>query len=163
MTAVLIGYARCTTDKQDVEANRQILLALHVAANRIYRDRTYSGTTRARPGPGQTRAAVRTGDTFMVPKLDRLVCSTPTPGRSAIRSSPAASACSWERWSTSRPTRWPGCSSTSWPPPPSSKSTCYGCAPAKAWRSPGQGQAKRPRAEAVPAEAGAPGPAARRR
>lgn len=49
VTAVLIGYARCSTDKQDLEANRQILLDLGVPAERIYLDRAYSGTTPARP------------------------------------------------------------------------------------------------------------------
>ncbi|NES13631.1 MULTISPECIES: recombinase family protein [Micromonospora] len=77
MTAVLIGYARCSNDKQDLEANRQILLDLGVPAERIYLDRTYSGTTRDRPGLDQALAAVRTGDTLVVPKLDRLARSVP--------------------------------------------------------------------------------------
>ncbi|GGQ42925.1 recombinase family protein [Couchioplanes azureus] len=77
MTAVLIGYARCSTDKQDLEANRQILLDLGVPADQIYLDRAYSGTTRARPGLDQALAAVRAGDTLVVPKLDRLARSVP--------------------------------------------------------------------------------------
>ena len=77
MTAALIGYARCSTDKQDLEANRQILLDLGVPAERIYLDRAYSGTMRARPGLDQALAAVRTGDTLVVPKLDRLARSVP--------------------------------------------------------------------------------------
>lgn len=74
---MLIGYARCSTDKQDLEANRQILLELGVAAEHIYLDKAYSGTTRARPGLDQALAAVRTGDTLVVPKLDRLARSVP--------------------------------------------------------------------------------------
>jgi DNA invertase Pin-like site-specific DNA recombinase len=77
MTAVLIGYARCSTDKQDLEANRQILLDLGVSADQIYLDRAYSGTTRERPGLDQALAAVRAGDTLVVPKLDRLARSVP--------------------------------------------------------------------------------------
>ncbi|WP_412738416.1 recombinase family protein [Krasilnikovia sp. MM14-A1259] len=77
MTAVRIGYARCSTDKQDLEANRRILLDLGVPADRIYLDRAYSGTTRARPGLDQALAAVRPGDTLVVPKLDRLARSVP--------------------------------------------------------------------------------------
>src|SRR4051794_35528357 len=38
VTAVLIGYARCSTDKQDLEANRQILLEFGVSADQIYLD-----------------------------------------------------------------------------------------------------------------------------
>jgi DNA invertase Pin-like site-specific DNA recombinase len=73
----LIGYARCSTDKQDLEANRQVLLGLGVPADQIYLDRAYSGTTRARPGLDQALAAVRAGDTLVVPKLDRLARSVP--------------------------------------------------------------------------------------
>jgi DNA invertase Pin-like site-specific DNA recombinase len=47
---MLIGYARCSTDKQDLEANRQILLDLGIDPEHIHLDRAYSGTTRARPG-----------------------------------------------------------------------------------------------------------------
>lgn len=74
---IQIGYARCSTDKQDLEANRQILLELGVPADLIYLDRAYSGTTRARPGLDQALAAVRPGDTLVVPKLDRLARSVP--------------------------------------------------------------------------------------
>ena len=74
---MLIGYARCSTDKQDLEANRQILLELGVEADHIYLDKAYSGTTRARPGLDQSLAAVRAGDTLVTPKLDRLARSVP--------------------------------------------------------------------------------------
>jgi DNA invertase Pin-like site-specific DNA recombinase len=77
VTAVSIGYARCSTDKQDLEANRQILLGLGVPADQIYLDRAYSGTNRTRPGLDQALATVRTGDTLVVPKLDRLARSVP--------------------------------------------------------------------------------------
>lgn len=77
MNAVLIGYARCSTDKQDLEANHRILLDLGVPEDRIYVDRAYSGTTRTRPGLDQALAAVRPGDTLVVPKLDRLARSVP--------------------------------------------------------------------------------------
>jgi DNA invertase Pin-like site-specific DNA recombinase len=35
VTAIRIGYARCSTDKQDLEANRQILLELGVSAEQM--------------------------------------------------------------------------------------------------------------------------------
>lgn len=77
MTATLIGYARCSTDRQDLAAQRQALLELGVAGERIYTDRGLTGTTRARPGLDQALAAVREGDTLVVPKLDRLARSVP--------------------------------------------------------------------------------------
>ena len=77
MTATLIGYARCSTDRQDPAAQRQALLELGVAEDRIYTDHGLTGTTRARPGLDQALAAVRAGDTLVVPKLDRLARSVP--------------------------------------------------------------------------------------
>jgi DNA invertase Pin-like site-specific DNA recombinase len=77
MTHTLIGYARCSTDKQDLTAQRQALLALGVAEDRIYVDQGFTGTNRARPGLDQALAAVRAGDTLVVPKLDRLARSVP--------------------------------------------------------------------------------------
>ena len=77
VTATLIGYARCSTDKQDVEAQRQALLGLGVAGERIYLDRGLTGTNRRRPGLDQALAAVRSGDTLVVLKLDRLARSVP--------------------------------------------------------------------------------------
>lgn len=77
MTATLVGYARCSTDRQDLTAQRQALVELGVAADRIYVDEGLSGTNRARPGLDQALAAVREGDTLVVPKLDRLARSVP--------------------------------------------------------------------------------------
>ena len=77
MTATLIGYARCSTDRQDLAAQRQALLQLGVVEERIYTDHGLTGATRARPGLDQALAAVRQGDTLVVPKLDRLARSVP--------------------------------------------------------------------------------------
>ena len=75
--ATLVGYARCSTDRQDLAAQRQALLQLGVPEDRIYTDHGLTGTTRARPGLDQALAAVRQGDTLVVPKLDRLARSVP--------------------------------------------------------------------------------------
>jgi DNA invertase Pin-like site-specific DNA recombinase len=75
--ATLIGYARCSTDAQDLTAQGQTLLRLGVAADRIYLDKGLTGTNRRRPGLDQALAAVRAGDTLVVPKLDRLARSVP--------------------------------------------------------------------------------------
>ncbi|WP_057411772.1 recombinase family protein, partial [Pseudomonas amygdali] len=77
MTHALIGYARCSTDKQDLASQKEALLKLGVAADRIYTDHGFTGTTRERPGLDQALAAVRNGDTLVVPKLDRLARSVP--------------------------------------------------------------------------------------
>lgn len=77
MTSTLIGYARCSTDDQDLTAQKVALAELGVAADRMYLDHGLTGTNRARPGLAQALAAVRAGDTLVVPKLDRLARSVP--------------------------------------------------------------------------------------
>ena len=70
-------YARCSTDAQDLTAQRDRLRELGVAEDRIYLDHGLTGTTRNRPGLDQALAAVREGDTLVVPELDRLARSVP--------------------------------------------------------------------------------------
>lgn len=77
MTGTLIGYARCSTEAQDLEGQIRALCALGVAEERVYTDRGLTGANRDRPGLGQALAAVREGDTLVVPKLDRLARSVP--------------------------------------------------------------------------------------
>jgi DNA invertase Pin-like site-specific DNA recombinase len=77
MAKTLIGYARCSTDKQDLAAQQAALVELGVSPERIYMDRGLTGTNRERPGLDQALAAVRAGDTLVVPKLDRLARSVP--------------------------------------------------------------------------------------
>lgn len=74
---IKIGYARCSTDKQDLTAQKEALLQLGVEADRIYTDHGFTGRNKARPGLEKALAAVRDGDTFVVPKLDRLARSVP--------------------------------------------------------------------------------------
>jgi DNA invertase Pin-like site-specific DNA recombinase len=77
MTHARIGYARCSTDKQDLAAQKAALERLGVPPERIYTDHGLTGTNRSRPGLDQALAAVRAGDTLVVPKLDRLARSVP--------------------------------------------------------------------------------------
>lgn len=77
MAKTLIGYARCSTDKQDLASQQAALVELGVSPDRIYTDRGLTGTNRERPGLDQALAAVRAGDTLVVPKLDRLARSVP--------------------------------------------------------------------------------------
>jgi DNA invertase Pin-like site-specific DNA recombinase len=60
----MIGYARCSTARQDLTAQRELLEGLGVAADRIYLDHGLTGTNRARPRLDQALAAVRAGDTL---------------------------------------------------------------------------------------------------
>ncbi|EJV7388989.1 recombinase family protein [Escherichia coli] len=77
MTEIRIGYARCSTDKQDLTAQQEALMKLGVSPERIYTDKGLTGSNRQRPGLDQALAAVRRGDTLVVPKLDRLARSVP--------------------------------------------------------------------------------------
>jgi DNA invertase Pin-like site-specific DNA recombinase len=77
MTALLIGYARVSTDAQDLTVQREGLLALGVDPARLYVDHGLTGTNRERPGLREALAACREGDTLVVTKLDRLARSLP--------------------------------------------------------------------------------------
>jgi DNA invertase Pin-like site-specific DNA recombinase len=77
VTGLSIGYARVSTEAQDLTAQRNALAALGVAEERIYVDHGLTGTNRARPGLREALAACRAGDTLVVTKLDRLARSLP--------------------------------------------------------------------------------------
>src|SRR3954468_4196991 len=77
MSRLLIGYARVSTDTQDLTAQRDGLQALGVAPERIYVDHGLTGTHRDRPGLREAVAACRAGDTLVVTKPDRLRPSLP--------------------------------------------------------------------------------------
>lgn len=77
MTALLIGYARCSTDEQDLTVQREGLASLGVTPDRIYVDHGLTGSNRERPGLREALAACRDGDTLVVTKLDRLARSLP--------------------------------------------------------------------------------------
>jgi len=77
MAALLIGYARVSTDQQDLTSQRDGLAALGVASTRVYVDHGLTGTNRERPRLDEALAACREGDTLVVAKLDRLAGSLP--------------------------------------------------------------------------------------
>jgi DNA invertase Pin-like site-specific DNA recombinase len=74
---ILIGYARCSTERQDLSAQRLALRDLGVTDDRVYLDHGLTGRNRSRPGLEKALAAAREGDTLVVPKLDRLARSIP--------------------------------------------------------------------------------------
>jgi DNA invertase Pin-like site-specific DNA recombinase len=84
MNELLVGYARVSTEQQDLTAQREGLHALGVGDDRIYVDHGLTGTNRDRPGLRLALAACRAGDTFVVTKLDRLARSLPVPATSSM-------------------------------------------------------------------------------
>src|SRR6187549_963697 len=77
MNELLVGYARVSTEQQDLTAQRDGLHALGVGDDRIYVDHGLTGTNRDRPGLRLAMAVCRSGDTLVVTKLDRLARSLP--------------------------------------------------------------------------------------
>jgi Resolvase, N terminal domain len=100
MSGTLIGYARCSTDDQDLTAQRDHLRDLGVAERRIYLDHGLTGTNRHRPGLDQALAAVRGGDTLVVPKLDRLARSVPDARAIGDDLAAREPLTIWEIWTT---------------------------------------------------------------
>ena len=77
MGGLLTGYARVSTEEQDLTAQRDGLARLGVEPSRIYVDHGLTGTNRDRPGLREALAACRAGDALVVTKLDRLARSLP--------------------------------------------------------------------------------------
>ncbi|MDT0263508.1 recombinase family protein [Jatrophihabitans lederbergiae] len=77
MSGLLIGYARVSTNEQDLTAQRDALTRLGVDPERVYVDHGQTGTNRRRPGLNEALAACRKGDVLVVAKLDRLARSLP--------------------------------------------------------------------------------------
>jgi DNA invertase Pin-like site-specific DNA recombinase len=69
---MLIGYARVSTQDQNLELQREALTK--AGGQRVFEDRV-SGTRADRPGLGKAQEMMREGDTLVVCKLDRLVRS----------------------------------------------------------------------------------------
>jgi len=74
VTAIKIGYARVSTDGQDLTAQAPALAALGVQPDRVYVDTRHH---RQRSGLREALAACRPGDTLVVTNLDRLARSVP--------------------------------------------------------------------------------------
>jgi DNA invertase Pin-like site-specific DNA recombinase len=66
---MLIGYARVSTQDQNLELQREALT--QAGCTRLYEDKV-SGTRAERPGLAKALEIVREGDTLVVWKLDRL-------------------------------------------------------------------------------------------
>jgi DNA invertase Pin-like site-specific DNA recombinase len=68
---MLIGYARVSTNEQNLNLQRDALRKAGVLAKDIYTD-TITGTKSERPGLSQALSHLRQGDTLVVWRLDRL-------------------------------------------------------------------------------------------
>lgn len=66
-----VGYSRVSTNAQDVDQQHAFLIATGVDEERIYTDVGFTGKNLQRAGLHEAMAAVREGDTFVVPKMDR--------------------------------------------------------------------------------------------
>ena len=77
VSSLLVGYARVSTEAQDLTAQREGLAQLGGELESVYVDHGLTGTTRERPGLREALAACRKGDTLVVTKLDRLARSLP--------------------------------------------------------------------------------------
>jgi DNA invertase Pin-like site-specific DNA recombinase len=65
-----IGYARVSTDEQNLGLQRDALTA--AGCEVLFEDQGISGTAKSRPGLDQALAALKAGDVLVVWKLDRL-------------------------------------------------------------------------------------------
>jgi DNA invertase Pin-like site-specific DNA recombinase len=68
---MFIGYARVSTNEQNLDLQRDALRKAGVNEKHIYTDKI-TGTKAERPGLGQALSHLREGDTLVVWRLDRL-------------------------------------------------------------------------------------------
>lgn len=72
----LVGYVRCSTDKQTVMQQLDALRSAGCERRNIYKDKATSASAKRRPGLMAVRNALRPGDTFVVVAIDRAFRST---------------------------------------------------------------------------------------
>jgi len=111
---MLIGYARVSTDEQDLTSQQSALQGLGVEPDRIYVDHGLTGANRSRPGLATALAACRTDDSLVVTKLDRLARSLPDARDIIDELTTRGVRLQLGPRCTTRPIRWDGCCSMCW-------------------------------------------------
>lgn len=94
---MLIGYARVSTQAQDLAAQAAGLESLGVDVSRIYVEKASGRSTRSRPQLEAALTSLRPGDVFVVTKLDRLSRSVTDSHRIAERIAAAGAALQIDR------------------------------------------------------------------
>jgi hypothetical protein len=89
ISGVLIGYARCSTDKQDLAAHRHTLHELGVSDDRVYLDHGMTGRNRKRPVSNKHSPPCARATRSWYQSSTGSRAQSPTPERSATRSPPA--------------------------------------------------------------------------
>ena|SRR5215211_411981 len=113
MNELLVGYARVSTEQQDLTDQRNGLHALGVGDDRVYVDHGLTGTNRDRPGLRLALAAYRGVTRWLSPSWTGSPVAARRPGhpdeltKRNVRLGLAGR-------SMIQPTRWGGCCSTSW-------------------------------------------------
>lgn len=77
MRRIKVGYARTSTNEQDLTAQKNPLLGFGVDEEQIFMDHGLTGANRSRPALCEELAAVRTGDALVAIKLDWFARSLP--------------------------------------------------------------------------------------
>lgn len=75
MKGLEIGYARVSTDEQDLATQLAALAELGVGDDRIYVDKGLTGTNRARPGLREALAACRAGAGTLTPPMAEILAA----------------------------------------------------------------------------------------
>ena len=124
MSALLIGYARCSTDAQDLTAQRDALATLGVSPSESTSTTVSPEPTESAPGYMRRSPLAGPATLLVVTKLDRLARSLPDARSIAdeLTDRSVRHSASVGR-STTQPTRSAGCCSACWPWSPNSRPT----------------------------------------
>jgi hypothetical protein len=159
VSAMLSGYARCSTDEQDLTGQRLVLLGLGVAEDRIYLVKGLTAPTG--PGPACPGPRGRAGRGH--PPAEAGPARPLDVRASVMLSSPVGCGCCRAGRSTTGPTRWGGCFQHLRHLRQARGRPAADACPQGHGRRAGKGQAVGKAAEAVRPAAGPPRRVARRR
>ena len=104
MSETLIGYARCSTDQQDLTAERRAVGELGVAPKRMHMNKGLIGSNPPGPVPMRPWLTCARATLWWCPSWTTWPDPFPMPGRSQTSSQPRNTWTAWvyNRWGTSR-------------------------------------------------------------